>query len=292
MCCAHLVQRNFPFAATEVTIREVLTKAIVRPPAPNFAEGLTTAGLGVPDYQLALRQHEAYCAALERCGLSLIRLEADPDFPDSCFVEDTAVIIPQFAGECARVPSPVRVVLTNPGAPSRKGEVDRMQRVLNKLFPSPAIRQIQPAGTLDGGDVCEAGEHFFIGISERTNEAGAEQLAQYVVSGGYTSSFIDIAKLGSLLHLKSGLTYLGGQRLVMTAALARRKEFAEYELVTVPPGAGYAANCVRVNDYVLVAAGYEKFEAKLRGLGYKTLSLEMSEFQKMDGGLSCLSVRW
>ena len=270
----------------------MFARAIVRPPAPNFAEGLTTAGLGAPDYQRAVKQHEAYCAALERCGLTLIRLDADPNYPDSCFVEDVAVVIPEFAFQCARDPIPTRVVLTRPGAATRTGEVESMRIALEQMAPEFAIQQIEPPGTLDGGDICEAGEHYFIGLSERTNESGAEQLAQFVTAHGYTAGFIDIRKSDSLLHLKSGLAYLGDNRVVVTEALAGLKEFERYEMVTVPPGADYSANCVRVNDYVLVAAGYDDFELQLRRLGYRTLALDMSEFQKMDGGLSCLSLRW
>lgn len=270
----------------------MFSKAIVRPPAQNFAEGLTTAGLGPPDYQRALKQHEAYCAALERCGLTLIRLDVDPNYPDSCFVEDTAIVIPEFAFQCARVPTPTRVVLTRPGAASRTGEVESMRSALERIAPEFAIEQIQPPGTLDGGDICEAGEHYFIGLSARTNETGAEQLAQFVTAHGYTAGFIDIRGSDSLLHLKSGLAYLCDNRLVVTEALAGLKEFADYEMVPVPSGAEYAANCIRVNDYVLIAAGYDQFKQTLRKLGYKTLALDMAEFQKMDGGLSCLSLRW
>ena len=140
--------------------------------------------------------------------------------------------------------------------------------------------------------MCEAGEHYFIGISARTNKNGAAQLAQFVTAHGYTAGFIDIRKSDSLLHLKSGLAYLGDNRVVVTEALAALKEFDDYEVVTVPPDAEYAANCVRVNDYVLVAAGYDAFEQQLKSLGYRILALDMSEFQKMDGGLSCLSLRW
>ena len=237
----------------------MFAKAIVRPPAPNFAAGLTTAGLGSPDYQRALKQHEAYCAALERCGLTLIRLAADPNYPDSCFVEDTAIVIPEFAFECARVPTPTRVVLTRPGAASRTGEVESMRSAFNQVAPEFAIEEIQPPGTLDGGDVCEAGEHYFIGLSERTNDTGAEQLEQFVTAHGYTAGFIDIRGSDSLLHLKSGLSYLDNNRLVVTETLADRKEFADFDLVRVPRGTEYAANCIKVNDYVLVAAGYEQF---------------------------------
>jgi len=272
--------------------RAMFAKAIVRSPAPNFAEGLTTAGLGAPDYQRAIKQHEAYCDALERCGLTLTRLDADPNYPDSCFVEDAAVIVPEFAFQCARLPVPTRVVLTRPGAASRTGEVGSMRAAFEQIAPELAVEQIRPPGTLDGGDVCEAGAHYFIGVSARTNEHGAQQLAQFVAAHGYTASLIDIAGSNSLLHLKSGLAYLGDNRIVVSEALGGLKEFDDYEVVSVPPGAEYAANCVRVNNYVLVAAGYDDFEQQLRRHGYQTLALDMSEFQKMDGGLSCLSLRW
>ena len=269
----------------------MFTRAIVRPPAGNFFEGLTTSGLGAPDSERALAQHQAYCAALEQCGLTLTRLEADPDYPDATFVEDTAVI----TEGCA--------VLTRPGAPSRAGEVASIRRMLADLFPT--VSEIQSPGTLDGGDVCEAGSHFFIGISERTNEAGAEQLAELLAPYGYTSSFVNIRGTGvppvphsqdaratsKLLHLKSGLAYLGDKRLVVTDALANRAEFSGYDLIRVNSDEEYAANCVRVNAHVLVAAGYPRFEGELRELGYRTIALEMTEFQKMDGGLSCLSLR-
>ncbi len=254
------------------------THAIVRPPPPNFAEGLTTANLGTPVYELALEQHEQYCAALQQCGLTLIRLPPDPAYPDSPFVEDTAILTPQDA------------LLTRAGAPSRRGEVAAIHEALVQFYPT--VDAIQASGTLDGGDVCQAGDHFFIGISRRTNEEGARQLAEWLARQGYTSAFVDIRGLPGLLHLKSGLAYLGDNRLVVVDALAEEAAFRGYELVRVPAGEEYAANCVRVNDYVLVAAGYPGFEALLRDLGYSVLVLDVSEYRKMDGGLSCLSLRF
>ena len=256
----------------------VFTRAIVRPPAPNFAEGLTTAELGAPNYKCALKQHEAYCTALEQCGLTLTRLEPDPNYPDSTFVEDTAILTERCA------------VLARPGAPSRAGELTSLRDVLKALFPS--LHAIQAPGTVDGGDVCEAGDHFFIGISERTNEAGARQLAELLGSFNYTSSFVDIRGVVGILHLKSGLAFLGDGRLAVIEALSSRAEFRDYDLVSVNAGEEYAANCIRVNDRVLVAAGYPSWERKLRDLGYQTIALDMSEFRKMDGGLSCLSLRF
>jgi dimethylargininase len=288
----------------------MFTKAIIRPPSSNFSEGLTTAGLGAPNYERALAQHEAYCLALEQSGLRLIRLDADPDFPDSTFVEDSAVLVrartPDARHDVDSQTHPLtQVVLTRPGAPSRAGEVESMRKVLVNDFPS--LQSIQRPGTLDGGDVCEAGDHFFIGISERTNEAGARQLAAILASFSYTTSFVDIRRRGvkqsvpgaiatgsarEILHLKSGLAYLGDNRLAVIDALAGHEEFSRYELVAVDDDEAYAANCVRVNEHVLVAAGYPKFTAKLRALGYQMLAIDMTEFQKMDGGLSCLSLRF
>jgi dimethylargininase len=258
----------------------MFTRAIVRPPAPNFSEGLTTSGLGAPLYERAVRQHEAYCAALEQCGLSLTRLDVDPDYPDSTFVEDAAVL----TEKCA--------VLTRPGARSRRGEVPVIRAALEDFFPASVIHTIQAPGTLDGGDVCEADDSFFIGISERTNEAGAQQLAEILALCGYSSRLVDIRNTPGLLHLKSGLAYLGANRLVVTGSLAARPGFSKYDLVPVNLGEEYAANCVHINDRVLVASGFPVLERTLRQLGYRITILEVSEFQKMDGGLSCLSLRF
>lgn len=268
----------------------MLTRAIVRPPAENFADGLTSVNLGRPDFATALSQHEAYCRALEICGLELVRLAADDTRPDSTFVEDTAVLSEKTA------------ILTRPGAQSRRGEVESIGKVLAQFYPElrrvgesenvdAATKNREPA-TLDGGDVCEAGNHFCIGISARTNPAGAEQLAAILGRFGYTSQFVDIRGVQNLLHLKSGIAYLGDNRLVLIDALGARDEFSGYQRVAITEGEEYAANCVRVNEYVLVAAGNPSFERALRGLGYSPIVLEMSEFQKMDGGLSCLSLRF
>ena len=118
------------------------------------------------------------------------------------------------------------------------------------------------------------------------------QLRSILASFGYGCSFVDIRGVDELLHLKSGLAYLGDNRLAVVDSLAERIEFSEYELVRVNPGEEYAANCVRINDYILIAKGYPRFAATLSDLGYKTIQLEMTEFQKMDGGLSCLSLRF
>ena len=254
------------------------TRAIVRPPCSTFADGLTTVDLGTPDYSRALHQHEQYCRALQSCGLLLINLDADAAYPDSTFVEDTALLTERGA------------ILTRPGADSRTGEVTAIEPVLRQFFPE--LKRIDSPGTVDAGDVCEAGNHFFIGISHRTNEAGARQLATFLSELDYSSSLIDIREMGNILHLKSGIAFLGDDRLVVIDELARRPEFSKLELIRIPPGEDYAANCLLVNGRVLIAAGFPSFQQRLANSGFETVALEMSEYQKMDGGLSCLSLRF
>ncbi|MBI3789865.1 MAG: hypothetical protein HY275_03200 [Gemmatimonadetes bacterium] len=251
--------------------------AIVRPPAPNFADGITMADLGAPDVPRALAEHAAYCRALEQCGLTLTALPADAAHPDSTFVEDTAVITPHVA------------VLTRPGHQSRMGEAAAIEPALAARF---ALKQIEAPGTVDGGDICEAGTHVFIGLSERTNESGGRQLARYLEEAGHTTALVRFETGPGLLHLKSGLSWVGGRHLVIVDALAAHPAFTGWHLLRVPAGEEYAANCVRVNDRVLVPMGFPKTEALLRAHGYDPLPLDMSEFRKMDGGLSCLSLRF
>jgi dimethylargininase len=254
-----------------------LKSAIVRPPGRNFAEGLTTVDLGIPDYESALRQYARYCDALVECGLQVTKLDADLRYPDSTFVEDTAILTARAA------------ILTRPGAASRAGEVAAIAGVIRSLFPRTL--QIEAPGTLDGGDICEAGDHFFIGISHRTNEEGARQLAVHLAALGFTSSTIDVRGMTSILHLKSGISYVGNNTIVVMDEMADDPRFRSYEVIRVSRDESYAANCVRVNERVLLAAGYPHLAAELGAKGFRCLELEMSEFQKMDGGVSCLSLR-
>jgi len=256
----------------------VFTTAIVKEPCASFASGLTTTDLGKPDQEIVLRQHKAYCEVLESCGLELVRLPPDDQYPDSTFVEDTALLTDRGA------------VLTRPGADSRRGEVENMAPVVRKYFRQ--VYSIEEPGTLDAGDVCEAGEHFFIGVSRRTNEHGARQLAGWLDSFGYSSSLIDIRGLSNILHLKSGIAYLSGKRLVVIEALRNVSEFSGYDLICLNSTEEYAANCLSLNGRILIASGFPGVKRELELLGYPTVSLDMSEFQKMDGGLSCLSLRF
>ncbi|HET6975616.1 MAG TPA: arginine deiminase family protein [Pyrinomonadaceae bacterium] len=256
----------------------MFSKAIVRPPGANFAAGLTTVDLGVPDLERALKQHEAYCQTLESCGLKLIRLAPDEALPDSTFVEDTAILTSRGA------------VITRPGAPSRLHETRQIGPLIQEYFAT--VHSIENPGAVDGGDICEAGDHFFIGVSRRTNEHGAEQLARHLDSFGYSSSLIDIRGVSNILHLKSGLAWLGGQQLVLIEALRGFKEFSGYDVICLDGSEDYAANCLEINGKVLIAGGFPSASRELEHRGYQTIALDMSEFQKMDGGLSCLSLRF
>ena len=256
----------------------MFSKAIVKFPSSNFAHGLTSVQQGFPDLKKTLEQHQFYCQALERCGLQLTYLPADDNYPDSTFVEDTAIFTEKG------------VILALPGDISREGEVQEMKKTIQTFTPSFA--SIEKPGSLDGGDICEAEQHFFIGLSKRTNEEGSRQLSKWLVSKGYTASVIDIRSMQNILHLKSGIAYIGENRMVVIPSLAGHPDLKNYELILTDQDEDYAANCVRVNQYLFMAKGFPKLSQRLKNLGYSLIELDMSEFQKMDGGLSCLSLRF
>lgn len=257
---------------------KMIENAILRRPSANLAKGLTTVALGKPDLVKVNRQYQCYCDALARCGVALTILEADAAHPDSTFVEDTAILVEK------------RAILTRPGAKSREGEVNGIRGTLAQFFSS--FSEIEAPGTVDGGDICETEKHFFIGLSQRTNEEGARQLAEILAQEGCTSSIVDIRAMKNILHLKSGIAYLGRNHLVVIEEMASRKEFAGYDLIRVTAEESYAANCVCINGHVLIPQGYPQLQSELEDRGCAVIPLEMSEFQKMDGGLSCLSLRF
>jgi dimethylargininase len=246
------------------------TRAIVRKPGKNFADGLTTSSLGKPDYRKTLGQHKAYCNALMRCGLELTMLEADERYPDGCFVEDTAIVTREVA------------IITRPGATSRRGEEEEITRVLSQYRK---VERIVAPGTLEGGDVLHREDHYFIGKSARTNREGARQLSAILAQYGYTSSEVEV-KAG--LHLKSDLAYLGNGRFVCTPAFVSITPPGD--CIVLDEDEYYSANCLLVNDVLLRPEGFPKSYGKISDMGYTIVELDMSEFRKMDGGLTCLSL--
>jgi dimethylargininase len=241
-------------------------------------EGITKSDLGSPNVSRAVKQHKAYREALERCGLEVTILDADDDHPDSTFVEDTAVLIPKTAIVC------------RPGASARRQEAFRIRPTLEQFFHK--IETIEPPATVDGGDVLEADGHFFVGISERTNPEGAERIVAILEDQGFDSTLVDIRGLNGVLHLKSGLGALGEGRLAVAESLSGHPALRGWELVRLGAAEAYAANLIRINDHVVMAEGFPGVEARFKEMGYQVMTVALSEFQKMDGGVSCLSLRF
>jgi dimethylargininase len=253
----------------------MFTQAIARKPGKNFAQGLTTAvNVKPPQYELLLKQHEIYLETLKSCGLEVTLLDPLPDYPDAYFVEDTAVVTPDVA------------VITNPGAETRKGEEDCMAPVLAGFRK---IERILAPGTVDGGDVLQVGNHFLIGLSERTNKEGAGQLGRILQSFGNTWVTIPV---GAGLHFKSSVNYVGKNTLLVTSDFAEHAELSGYDKIVLEKIEAYAANTLLVNEHLLTPAGFPVTRQKLEVLGFKIIELETSELRKMDGGLTCMSIRF
>jgi dimethylargininase len=250
------------------------TTAITRRPGNNFAQGLTTSNLGTPDYEVVLKQHAAYIDTLKFIGLEVVMLDEERDYPDAHFVEDTAVVTPDIA------------VISRPGATARQGEENTIAPVLGRYRKTARI--VAP-GTLDGGDVIMVGNHFFIGLSERTNENGARQLGKFLEKYGHTWQTVQV---GAGLHLKSSINYLGNNVLLSTEEFASKEVLKKYDKITVNAGEEYAANTLWINDHLITPAGYSATRTKLEAMGMKIIELDMSEVRKMDGGLTCLSLRF
>jgi dimethylargininase len=258
----------------EIMLTSVFTHAITRIPGKDFAGGITTANLGPPGYERILDQHRRYVESLRSLGLQVEVLEPLPGYPDAYFVEDVAVVAPSVA------------VITRPGAPSRLGEADFIVPALSRHRP---VVRIQPPGTLEGGDVLQVEKHFFIGISERTNQEGAGQLGRILEGYGYTWSTVPV---GEGLHLKSGLSYLGQNTLLASKPFADLELFSGLKKFVLEPGEEAAANTLLVNGCLLTPTGFPQTRRQLDSLGLPVIELEVSEVQKMDGGLTCLSLRF
>lgn len=251
---------------------------IVRRPGRSLCDGITSAPeLGRPIYEHALEQHRTYVHALEQCGVDVTILPALEQYPDSCFVEDPAVIT-----RCG-------AIITNPGAASRNGEKDEIEPVIRRFFDADHIRRIEAPGTLEGGDVMMVGDHFYVGRSARTNAEGIRQFIEILRGWGLDGSEVALERV---LHLKTGVNYLEDNNLLVSGEFVDKPEFAGYHRIVVPEEEAYGANCIWVNGTVIVAQGYPRVLAAVQELGYPTLVVDTSEYRKIDGGLSCLSLRF
>ena len=253
----------------------MFTDAIVRTPCKNIIKGITTSNEGEPDYIKAINQHKLYINALKFCGLEVTVLPEKENYPDSTFVEDVVLLTPNCA------------IITHPGAPSRQKETKSMKSVIVDFFDD--VKMIKSPGTVDAGDIMMVGSHYYIGLSKRTNSAGANQIIKILEEYDMTGSTV---KMSDMLHLKSGVSYLENNNLVVTGEFINKPEFEKFNLIKIDDDEAYAANCVWINDHVLVAKGYPKAKKLIEQAGYETIELGMSEFRKIDGGLSCLSLRF
>ena len=204
-------------------------------------------------------------------------LPANDEYPDSCFVDDDAVL----TRACA--------IITNPGASTRKGEIEAMIPVIKQFYPEDKIEYIKAPGTLEGGDVMMVGDHFYVGRSARTNEEGIRQFIAILEKYGLSGSEVPLEKV---LHLKTGVNYLENNNMLVSGEFIDKPDFAKYNKYIIPESESYAANCIWMNGTVLVPAGYPETEKLVRSMGYDVILVDTSEFRKIDGGLSCLSLRF
>ena len=243
-----------------------------------MVEGITSAPeLGKPDYELAIKQHDDYIAALKQCGVEVTVLPALEEYPDSCFVEDPAVIT-----RCG-------AIITNPGAATRNGEKVAIEPIVRRFFDDEHVKRIEAPGTLEGGDVMMVGDHFYVGRSARTNEEGIRQFIEILEGWGLEGSGVPLEEV---LHLKTGVNYIENGNMLVSGEFIDKPDFAQYNKIVVPEEEAYGANCIWVNGTVIVAEGYPTVLKAVQDLGYKTLVVDTSEYRKVDGGLSCLSLRF
>src|SRR5581483_5051535 len=226
------------------------------------------------DAELAQRQHAEYVAALRETGIQVERLDADERYPDSCFMQDPALVLAGIA------------ILNRMGAPTRTGEPDLIADLLGERFET---QRIYAPATLEGGDVLIVGERLIVGESGRTNMDGIEQLRAIVAPRGF---HVESTPVCDFLHLSTAATYAGQGILLVHEDFPQTAVFANLKKILVPREEGYAANVLAIGDSVIMPAGYPKTSAQLRAYGFKLLEVPMSEFCKANGGVTCLSLIW
>ena len=251
------------------------TDAVVRTPAESVARGLRINDNGDPDPVRFRDEHLGYCAALQAAGVHVHEFAPLDAYPDSVFVEDPALVLPQGA------------IMLRPGAASRRGEVGTLADDLARIVP---IRHRITEGAIDGGDILVTGQEVIVGLSDRTDRAGFSGLAAVLADWNYPARLVEPP--AGLLHLKTGCAVLDRQTVLAIPSLASSKVFTGYEIVPVPQGENAAANAIRVNDHVILAAGFPKTATRLRQAGYSVNTVPVTQAARIDGGLSCMSLRY
>ncbi|MFN8610759.1 MAG: dimethylargininase [Vulcanimicrobiota bacterium] len=249
-----------------------MARALLKSPSENFASGLTGQTLGPPDLALARAQHRAYQEALESLGLEIILLPAD-SLPDSCFVEDMAVVTPSLLVATRSQP--------------RGAEQPPVLAALGQALPHLPLVAIQAPGALEGGDVLRMGNRWFVGRTARTNAAGIEQFRAALEPAGHR---VEAVELGDLLHLKTGVSRLDERTVLALPQLADRFAALGYEVLPVHPEDWHAANTVAIGRNILLPAGHPRVVDSLIERGFAAVEVDLSEFKKQDGGASCLSI--
>lgn len=247
--------------------------AIVRPPGKSYMNAISENDTSKTiNSEMAKLQHAKYCAALEMLGIKVIRLPADDKYPDSCFVQDPCVV---YGGSA---------VMTILGADSRKGEGEVIKQTIQRF---KQIKTMSFPATMDGGDVMLTPSKIFIGVSKRTNEEG---IAQYksLLSDENLPTVIPVP-VEKCLHLMTGVTYIG-KNTVLISELIDKKYFSDFNKIYVSKEDEYAVNCLGLGGHVIIPAGYPSVFQEITKLGLKVVEVEMSEFKKADGGVTCLSI--
>ena len=250
--------------------------AITRKPGRAITGGLRAVDTGVPDLALMLAHHAAYVAALRATGATVLDLDAAEAFPDSVFVEDTALCLPQGA------------VVMRPGAPTRLGEAAAMAPHLRALYGQ--VLEIKGPGFIEGGDILVTEREILIGRSARTDAAGINELADLVTPWGHKVR--EVFTPPGVLHFKTDCSLLDGDTILSTERLAASGCFDGYRVIHTAAGEDAAANSIRFNDVVLVPAGFVRTRAAIIAAGFTVVDIGNSECAKLDGGMSCLSLRF
>ena len=248
-------------------------RALTHIVSPNINRCELTHRIREPiDYDRAAEQHEAYCQLLRDCGLEVIELSVNRDYPDSTFIEDTAVVVDEIA------------IMANIGVESRRGEVKGIEP---ELAQYRTIARIQSPATLDGGDVLQVGRRVFVGLSPRTNEAGIESLKRFLEPFGY---HITPVRLKECLHLKSACTALAEDTLLVHSQWLDLDPFEDFRIVHVSADEPWAANALLMNEMVLMHSGFSKTIEIARAEGYTVKTTDISELLKAEAGMTCSSI--
>ncbi|ALJ14936.1 arginine deiminase family protein [Sphingopyxis macrogoltabida] len=252
------------------------TRALCRAPARSAVKGIRADGGPDPDFYGLLAEHEAYVATLRDIGLAVDVLDPLDDFPDALFTEDVALTFPEGA------------ILLRPGAPSRAGEVDHIRAPLAARHKR--LLAMAGPGFADGGDILRLADRVIIGLSARTDRAGAEELAGLLAELGYRAVIAETPP--GVLHFKTGCGLIDERTILAVPALAACPEFDGLEVVLTPPGEEPAANILRVRDTVLVGNRWSATHALLAARGLEARPLPTDQIAHIDAGLSCMSLRW